>query len=219
MSHVHVAWLFMSLLVCGKKLLNVLLHNGDIITRFKCANTKKKIKYRKSVKSSHSDINLCQATVASKVPEQTPPPPSGLRGGKSGLNQPKTPVVFAPLRSAYAFTSLNQFAMMNRPHLAPQLVLCWVPPLCFSLRLEICLGWGMWPWAEGTIKGRGKKKNKVPTKEFEPRCSDLAKQEALRSASSLPGTGEKPPAGHWFWQLYIEKNKYARSHGRTRERV
>lgn len=25
------------------------------------------------VKSSHSDINLCQATVASKVPEQKPP--------------------------------------------------------------------------------------------------------------------------------------------------
>lgn len=76
----------------------------------------------KPVKSSHSDINLCQATVASKFPEQKPP--SKLRGSKSGLNQPKTPVVFAPLRSAYAFTSLNQFAMMNRPHLAPQLVLC-----------------------------------------------------------------------------------------------
>lgn len=26
--------------------------------------------------------------------------------------------------SAYAFSSLNQFTMMNGPHLAPQLVLC-----------------------------------------------------------------------------------------------
>lgn len=45
--------------------------------------------------------------------------------------------------SAYAFSSLNQFTMMNGPHLAPQLALCWVLSLCLclslSLRWESCL--------------------------------------------------------------------------------
>ncbi len=64
--------------------------------------------------------------------------------------------------SAYAFSSLNQFTMMNGLHLASQLVLCWAVSLCLSLFLwsESCFQPGSrWVTCRRKIKGKRKVKN------------------------------------------------------------
>lgn len=100
--------------------------------------------------------------------------------------------------SADAFSSLNQFTMMNSPHLATQLVLCWALSLCLhvslSLRLESCFlpgsGWVMWPGAEGKKDGRHKS-NDIWSGQF--RISPVWRISSKHCLSYMKSCGSSPP--------------------------